>query len=310
MKDQWLHDYLDGRLSAEERAKAETRLREDDGLARRVAELREIGRTLRADPAELSPGFYTRAKTRFAQSRGERPRFVHQLFSWEAAGLTAAMVLVVALFLPGLMRDPSPVPVPQAETSAPADRPIVPEPEPPNREIAATGKTSAGADVSDRLEKEADPAPANDYAPVPTGREKRRTPAPIAVAPAAPGEETRIFAESASGHRASRALEQSVSTVPLPRDVAIPDGIRIVADRATWDEWLAGPAGPALGRLGGYEPGRRLVLVGRPDGIDCSALVVSRLQNEYHVGIGDDAGTASGCAFVLPADGAAVTLDE
>ncbi len=289
MKDQWLHDYLDGRLSAEERAKAEARLREDDGLARRVAELREIGRTLRADPAELSPGFYTRAKTRFAQSRGERPRFVHQLFSWEAAGLTAAMVLVVALFLPGLMRDPSPVPVPQAETSAPADRPIVTEPEPPNREIAATGKTSAAADVSDRLEKEADPAPANDYAPVPTAR---------------------IFAESASGHRASRALEQSVSTVPLPRDVVIPDGIRIVADRATWDEWLAGPAGPALGRLGGYEPGRRLVLVGRPDGIDCSALVVSRLQNEYHVGISDDAGTASGCAFVLPADGAAVTLDE
>ena len=291
MKDRWLHDYLDGRLSAEERAKAEARLREDDGLARRVAELREIGRTLREDPAELPPGFYTRAKTRFAQSRGERPRFVHQLFSWEAAGLTAAMVLVVALFLPGLMRDPSPVPVPQAETSAPADRPIVTE----------------RAAVSDRLEKEADLAPANDYAPVPAGREKRRTPAPI---PVAPGEETRIFAESASGHRASRALEQSVSTVPLPRNVVIPDGIRIVADRATWDDWLAGPAGPALGRLGGYEPGRRLVLVGRPDGIDCSALVVSRLQNEYHVGIGDDAGTASGCAFVLPADGAAVTLDE
>ena len=123
-QDQWLHDYLDGRLSAEERAQAEARIRDDAELARRVEAWRKLGNALREDSAELPPGFYTRAKARFEQTLEPRRRFGHRLFSWEAAGLTAVVVLAVALFVPELMqhRSRGPAPVRPVEKTAPADR--------------------------------------------------------------------------------------------------------------------------------------------------------------------------------------------
>ncbi len=132
--------------------------------------------------------------------------------------------------------------------------------------------------------------------------------------PQAPADASRdaeeAVAESVSRFRASAALGPTVNAVPLPA-AQVPDGIRVIDDRSTWDVWLAGPAGPALSRLGGYEPGRRLVLVGRPGGIDCSTLTVSRLQNEYRVAFNDSGGPAGGCAFVLSgADRTAVVLED
>ena len=114
-----------------------------------------------------------------------------------------------------------------------------------------------------------------------------------------------------SGSRGSAAPGPTVNAVPLPKQAQVPDGIRVIDDRSTWDALLAGPAGPALSRLGSYKPGRRLVLVGRPGGIDCSTVTVSRLQNEYRVAFHDDGGPAGGCAFVLSgADGTAVVLED
>ncbi len=111
--------------------------------------------------------------------------------------------------------------------------------------------------------------------------------------------------------RASSALGPTVSAVALPKQVLLPDGIQVIDDRSTWDAWLAGPAGPVLSRLQSYEPGRRLVLLGRPDGIDCSTVTVSRLHDEYRVAFDHDGGPAGGCAFVLSgADGARVVVED
>jgi len=277
--DQWLHDYLDGRLSAEEQAQAEARIREDSELGRRVAAWRKIGNALREDSAELSPGFHTRARARFEQSLKPRRGFGRRLFSWEAAGLAAAMVLAVALFLPELMQDglPSHSPARQADAATP-----LAEGAPPKAEAFA-------------------PEPAGEAA----SDAKHRAPAPLAKpvrAADAPGSRLRASAGP---------VVTAVNAVPLPGGTPAPQGLHVIDDRSTWDAWLAGPAGTALSRLGGYGPGRRLVLVGRPGGIDCSTVTVSRLRNEYRVAFHDGGGAASGCAFVLSdADGIAVVLER
>ena len=124
-------------------------------------------------------------------------------------------------------------------------------------------------------------------------------------------DEAESVAEGVSRFRASAALGPTVNAVPLPKRVQVPYGIQVIDDRPTWDAWLAGPAGPALSRLGSYEPGRRLVLVGRPGGIDCSTVTVSRLHDEYRVAFNHDGGPTGGCAFVLSgADGTAVVLED
>ena len=113
-QDRRLHDYLDGRLPEEQRAEMETRLREDPELARRLAELGEIGELLREAPAALSPGFYTRTRQRFEESvRGER-RFGIRLWSWEGLGLVGAAILAGVIFLPPLMRQADPTSLPAA----------------------------------------------------------------------------------------------------------------------------------------------------------------------------------------------------
>jgi hypothetical protein len=315
-QDQWLHDYLDGRLSAEERARAEERIREDADLTRRVEAWRKIGHALRDDSAELPPGFYTRARARFEQSRERRPRFVHRLFSWEAAGLAAVAVLAVGVFVPEMMRSPDPVPRErvvdlregelrreEAETDADAFAP------------APAGKAaSAGAELS---EPESDRPAGRDFAPEPAksrlittepdvraGEKKQPLPAPAM----APGDAEQTLAGNASAFRASATGEASLHVVALPRSAAVPEGLRVVDDRSTWNAWLAGPAGPVLRQLESYEAGRRLVLLGGD--IDCSTVRVSRVQDEVRVAFVDRGGATAGCAFVLSdTDGSTVVLE-
>lgn len=289
MNERWLHDYLDGRLSAKEQARAEERLRDDAELAARVEELREIGRTLREDSAELPPGFYTRARARFERSGKDRSPLVHRLFSWEAAGLAVAMVLVAGLFLPGLLRGPEPVmqrPVPQSAQDHAGTREPSARREPPAPEVVT--------------ELDLQPSAAGEFAPAP------------AAAPELPQEAPGRIDSVAKRRLAAQPLEQPVTAVALPRDVSIPDGVRIVADRASWPDWLRGPAGKAVGRLGEeeVEAEGRLVLVGRSAGIDCAGLRVVRAGDEYRIRVDDDRGPATGCAFVLPADGLAIRLER
>lgn len=101
--ERMLQDYLDGRLPAEERAAFEAELRDDPRLSARVEQYRRIGDALREPAAELSPGFYTRAKARFAETHRKEPRWFRVL-SWETAGLATAVVLAGAIFLPSLFR--------------------------------------------------------------------------------------------------------------------------------------------------------------------------------------------------------------
>ena len=62
--DSQLQDFLDGRLSAADRATFEARMEDDSDLARRVNEYREIRRLLREDDPQLSAGFYTTLEVR------------------------------------------------------------------------------------------------------------------------------------------------------------------------------------------------------------------------------------------------------
>ena len=103
--DETLQDYLDGRLSDAARADFEALLRDDTELAARVESSKELGRALRDDPAELSPGFYTRTRARFEESTRKRPARGFRFLSWEFAGLTAAVALVAVVFVPELVRN-------------------------------------------------------------------------------------------------------------------------------------------------------------------------------------------------------------
>jgi hypothetical protein len=97
--DRAVHDYLDGRLSEEERRAFEARLERDPELARIVEAYRVAGRALRDAPVELPPGFYVRTRARFEASRPARLTWM-RFVSWEATGLAAAALLLTALVLP------------------------------------------------------------------------------------------------------------------------------------------------------------------------------------------------------------------
>lgn len=106
-EDRALHDYLDDRLSGEERERFEARMEREPELARRVAACREIGRSLREGDEELPPGFYTRARAVFEEASGGRAgRRWFRPLSWETAGLVAVVLVAGALFVPGLVHSP------------------------------------------------------------------------------------------------------------------------------------------------------------------------------------------------------------
>ena len=60
-----IQDYLDDRMSDDERRAFEERLATDAALAGRVRELREISDALGQDAPDLPPGFHTRLRARF-----------------------------------------------------------------------------------------------------------------------------------------------------------------------------------------------------------------------------------------------------
>jgi len=101
-------DYLDGRLTAEQRERFEARLEREPDLARRVEACREVGQALRGGDETLSPGFFTRVRAAFEEaSRGGEPRRWFRPLSWETAGLAAVVLVAAALYVPGLVRVPS-----------------------------------------------------------------------------------------------------------------------------------------------------------------------------------------------------------
>ena len=107
--DRAVHDYLDGRLSEEERRTFEARLEREPALARTVEAYRVAGRALRDVSVELPPGFYARTRARFEASRPKRPTW-RRFVSWEATGLAAAALLLTALVLPEVLERYGPPP--------------------------------------------------------------------------------------------------------------------------------------------------------------------------------------------------------
>jgi len=100
-----LQDYLDGRMSDDERSAFETRLARDRDLAERVAFSREVGDGLREADVGLSPGFHARARARFEESQAPSRRWIVPLV-WSAGIATAALFTAIVL-LPSLtQRDP------------------------------------------------------------------------------------------------------------------------------------------------------------------------------------------------------------
>jgi hypothetical protein len=100
-----LQDYLDGRMPADERARFEDQLERDPDLAALVRADTEAGTALREGDEQLSPGFYTRARAHFKASARPAGRRRFRLLSWETAGLSAAVLLAGALFVPMMFRD-------------------------------------------------------------------------------------------------------------------------------------------------------------------------------------------------------------
>jgi hypothetical protein len=166
--DDKLQEYLDGRLGDAQRAEIEERMKTDPELARRVAAYRDLGRSLREDDAALPPGFYTRVRARFEEGGSSRRTGWARLLSWEAAGLTAAVALAVALFLPGWLRQGRPdglVSTDRAVTTLEQDAAPEQRPEKKMREAEPSAEAEALAEAHALEDAEALEDAADTFAP-------------------------------------------------------------------------------------------------------------------------------------------------
>ncbi len=118
--ERMIDEYLDDRLSPEQRRAFEQRLQDDPQLARSVAALRGVGELLRgaadgdSHGETLDDDFYRRARGRFLGGGREPHVGGLRLLSWESAGLATAAMLAVLLFVPPLVTR-------ELEPLAPAD---------------------------------------------------------------------------------------------------------------------------------------------------------------------------------------------
>jgi len=136
-----VHDYLDGRLTVPERDAFEKRVQADPELARRLQTYDAVRRALRDSVIDPPPGFYARARARFEErgrAIGPRRRWV----SWEAVGLAAAALLVIAILLPPVWEERKAERLPGPPSAPSRSEPMAVRSEPPssgadsNREAA------------------------------------------------------------------------------------------------------------------------------------------------------------------------------
>jgi hypothetical protein len=389
-----LQDYLDGRLSVEERKRFEELSERDPELAARVEEGRKIRAALREADEELSPGFYTRARARFEESVRPQRRSWFRFLSWETAGLTAAVVLAAVLFVPVMMRDDlrtmvapeEEIPAKKRESAvlqtslgavADEDEIVVAEGTLEVDELAepedAGGPPPAGSIVADKEAKDREVtfAEAPPPAPMPAQRQKAAAEPSDAprqetekeqleekrFAPALPppvveakserqgGKRSRadvdtqaVRAEEKMGFRSmpeaaraapetdqSRGQEYAPSAsdvtsrlatlgVALAPGLVAPGAVRVVETREEWDELLRGPAAGEIARIGGFDPHRRLVLIGpRSAPLDCGRTSVDRMGETLVIRLSAarDGGPAAthGCGLALPRAGSFVVVE-
>ena len=317
-----LQDYLDGRMAEPRRRAFEARMAADDALARRVRSHRERSASLAGSDESLSPDFYVRLRARFEESKATRPRGFRP-FSWEAAGLAAAALIAMALFLPSFIDRPR-APVPPAVAARPAAAPTVSATGGERAPSASDKRADSAATRSDdRLEakqeapgrraardeparQDADEGRAKRaplegapiavaereqaFAPAPevqSGGDESRDAVAGAAAPAAPpSAESRIEKKSAAG--ASPAQRTAAANEALGL-AAAGSGIPVRPDLVEPGGVVevddrAGWEGLELAALGRYDPARRVVLVGdREDGLECRAAQILALADAYEI---------------------------
>jgi hypothetical protein len=274
-----LQDYLDDRLDDKARAELEALLACDAELAGRVESGREIGRALRDEEPELPPGFYTRARARFEESRRRAVR-MPRLLSWEAAGLATAAVLACVLFIPFLLdRDRKGDELPPAETIW---------------EAPAAEQAAEDVDAEPHLELEQGEPEA---APVYEGerREKRAAPPPLpsVQADAAPAEPRREKGEK-KGARAAGLGETA------ERLAAAPSQVEIVP-------LAPGEVEPGTVIVEEQAPDRRRVLIGtREWPFACEEIEVEMTARSYRIKLrpaaDPDRAAEWGCAVMVGND--------
>lgn len=140
--DREVHDYVDGRMSEEGRARFELRLQEDPALAERVRSYREIGDALKALPADLPGGFHLRTAARLREAEVRRHPW-RWAASWEAVGLAAAALVLAAILIPLVREHGFATPRPDTE--------MVPRLSEPGGRGAAPGSPGAAKADADRM---------------------------------------------------------------------------------------------------------------------------------------------------------------
>ena len=98
-REHHVQDYLDDRMTPDERRAFEDLLARDPDLDAEVDDVRALGDTLRTLDAPLPDGFHDRARARFVASVSPRRRF-----PFEALGLAAAALVLGAVLVPWAMR--------------------------------------------------------------------------------------------------------------------------------------------------------------------------------------------------------------
>ncbi len=344
--DRRLQDYLDDRLDDRERAELEALIRDDPAAAAGLESLRELRLALREDSGgadALSPGFYTQAKSRFAQSQRKTTERGFRLFSWETAGLAAAAVITLALFMPDILERPGETSIesrfetPQqveavatedndvaddlaaVETGEPAADEETPGPAGIGKRDVAEKFMEIDAPVEEekvtgRVDRvEAAPARPTLSAPPPAPAATRRREARQKAAAADAGLGEQQFAGAAMKKESSRSFQdRELFAVGLPEGTVERNTMRIVEERTEWERLLLGAAGEEIRSLGDYAPSRRLVLIGADaDRIDCTSLTVGLAGDVYRISVGR-ARTGDrfrGCGLTLPRDGREVVVE-
>jgi len=298
-----LQDYLDGRLSPDERTAFEERLRDDPELTRAVHAARRVGEALREEDAALSPGFYARARRRFEEETAPSPGPLRFL-SWESAGLAAAAVLASVLFAPYFLRDGAPEPgLPRSSVTTPLD----------DTAARAEKKKSAvapSAPIAELEEIVAAPEPVRNRENAPEKDDRLPADRAFASSPqSAAAARGKLMQQSVAG-----SASPAVTAVALPVGAVEPGSFRTVARLNEWANLLVKHR-EALDPLGAVDRRRRLVLVGARDDLDdCAALVLISVSDgwevRYHPVDRDPrtAGARGGCALTVPQDGKPVRL--
>ncbi len=334
-----LHDYLDGRLSEEEATRFEEKLAREPELAELVEAYRGLGRELRELPAELPPGFHARARARFEERRRGRHSWMAWL-SWETVGLAAAALLVLAIFVPPILRDHPAVPAlapplhEEVETDRPEPSPVPKDEAPAIAAEPAEGEESArevpGGDRLELEEKVATaqretgfapaPEPAPSQAPTAPGRmqnEKleeqpqdlrgdRDLASPRRLEPLEAGRAGLVKKRSAAAAAAPASTRFSV----LPEGLVPPGEVRILDTEIAamgraldkGNDELSSPG--VVSALAPDFRDERVALIGRRDrAIDCAGTEVRIADDEVLLILHPSARAdepVTGCAIVIP----------